>query len=63
MLIQRPVFSASFYRYRTLVERFFIKFKQFRAIATRYGERDDNVIASGQLASIRIGLRYNESVA
>jgi transposase len=60
---RRPVFSAFLYRYRNLVERFFNKLKHFRAIATRYDKRDDNFLASIQLASIRIWLRANESVA
>ncbi|WP_423804566.1 IS5 family transposase [Novosphingobium lindaniclasticum] len=60
---RRPVFSAFLYRYRNLVERFFSKLKQFRAVATRYDKRDDNFLASVQLASIRIWLRHNESVA
>jgi len=60
---RRPVFSTILYRYRNLVERFFSKFKQFRAIATRYDKRDDNFLASVQLASIRIWLRHNKSVA
>lgn len=33
---RRPVFSAFLYRYRNLVEHFFRKLKQFRAVATRY---------------------------
>ena len=60
---RRPVFSTFLYRYRNLVERFFNKLKQFRAIATRYDKRDDNFLASVQLASIRIWLQHNESVA
>lgn len=60
---RRPVFSAFLYRYRNLVERFFNKLKQFRSVATRYDKRDDNFLASVQLASIRIWLRHNESVA
>ena len=60
---RRPAFSAFLYRYRNLVERFFSKLKQFRAVATRYNKRDDNFLASIQLASIRIWLRHNESVA
>ena len=60
---RRPAFSEFLYRYRNLVERFFAKLKQFRAIATRYDKRDDNFLASVQLASIRIWLRHNESVA
>ena len=57
-----PPFSSYLYRYRNLVERFFNKLKHFRAIATRYDKRDDNFLASVQLASIRIWLRHNESV-
>ena len=57
-----PAFSAFLYRYRNLVERFFNRLKHFRAVATRYDKRDDNFLASIQLASIRIWLRHNESV-
>ncbi len=60
---RKPAFSAFLYRYRNLVERFFNKLKHFRAIATRYDKRDDNFLASVQLASIRIWIRFNESVA
>ena len=59
---QRPAFGAFLYRYRNLVERFFNRRKHFRAVATRYDKRDDNFLASVQLASIRIWLRNNESV-
>ncbi len=59
---QPQVFSAFLYRYRNLVERFFNRLKHFRAVATRYDKRDDNFLASVQLASIRIWLRHNESV-
>ena len=55
-------FSSWVYRQRNAVERFFNKLKHFRAIATRYDKRDDNFLASIQLASIRIWLRPNESV-
>ena len=51
------------YKDRNCVERFFNKLKNFRAIATRYDKRDDNFLASVQLASIRIWLRSYESVA
>lgn len=57
-----PAFSPYLYRYRNFVERFFSKLKHFRAVATRYDQRDDNFLASVQLASIRIWLRHNESV-
>ncbi len=59
---RRPLFSAFLYRYRNLVERFFNRLKHFRAVATRYDKRDDNFLASVQLASIRIWLRHNEPV-
>ncbi len=54
-------FSAWVYRQRNAVERFFNKLKHFRAVATRYDKRDDNFLASVQLASIRIWLRSYES--
>ncbi len=58
-----PAFSSWLYRERNLVERFFNKLKHFRAVATRYDKRDDNYLASVKLASLRIWLRFNESVA
>ena len=60
--VRKPAFSPFLYRYRNLIERFFNKLKHFRAVATRYDKRDDNFLASVQLASIRIWLRHNESV-
>ena len=61
--IDPPVFSRWLYRQRNAVERFFNKLKHFRAVATRYDKRDDNYLASIKLASLRIWLRFNESVA
>ncbi len=58
----KPTFSHFLYRYRNLVERFFSKLKHFRAVATRYDKRPENYLAGVQLASIRIWLRFNESV-
>lgn len=58
-----PVFSSFLYRYRNLVERFFNKLKHFRAVATRYDKRADNYLAGVKLASARIWMRFNESVA
>ena len=55
-------FSRWVYRQRNAVERFFNKLKHFRAVATRYDKRDDNFLASVQLASIRIWLRTYELV-
>jgi transposase len=60
--VRRSAFSPFLYRYRNLIERFFNKLKHFRAVATRYDKRDDNLLASVQLASIRIWLRHNEAV-
>lgn len=57
-----PSFSPWLYRQRNAIERFFSKLKHFRAVATRYDKRDDNFLASVQLASIRIWLRTYESV-
>ena len=61
--VDPPAFSHRLYRQRNLFERFFNKLKYFRAVATRYGKRDDNYLASVKLASLRIWLRFNESVA
>jgi len=58
-----PAFSSFLYRYRNLVERFFNKLKHFRAIATRYDKTPENFLAAIQLASARIWMRHNESVA
>ena len=55
------VFSSYLYKQRNLVERFFCRLKQFRAVATRYDRRSDNFPTSVQLASLRIWLRHNES--
>ncbi len=60
--IRHPIFSTWVYRQRNAVERFFNKLKHFRAIATRYDKRDDNFLASVQLASMRIWLRTYELV-
>jgi len=52
-----PDFDTNAYKLRNQVERFFCKLKHFRAVATRYDKRDDNFLASVQLASLRIWLR------
>src|SRR5690606_38885991 len=57
-----PAFSQFLYRYRNLVERFFNKFKHFRAVATRYEKHDANYLALVKLAAIKIWMRYYESV-
>ena len=60
--LEPPAFSHWLYKQRNEVERFFNKLKHFRAVATRYDKRDDNYLASVKLASLRIWLRFNESV-
>jgi len=60
--VRMPKFCPDLYKERNYVERFFNKLKHFRAIATRYDKRDDNFMASVQLASLRIWLRSYESV-
>jgi transposase len=58
-----PAFSPFLYRYRNLVERFFNKLKHFRAVATRYDKSPENYLASVKLASARIWMRFNDSMA
>ena len=58
-----PAFSTHLYRHRNAVERFFNKLKHFRGVATRYDKRADNYLAGVKLASARIWMRFNESVA
>ncbi len=58
-----PPFDAELYKQRNLIERFFNKIKHFRRIATRYEKRASNYLAMIKLASIRIWLRSNESMA
>ena len=57
-----PAFSAFLYRYRNLVERFFNKIKHYRAVATRFDKRAENFLAGVKLASLRIWMRFNESI-
>jgi len=57
-----PAFSSYLYRYRNLVERFFNKIKHYRAVATRYDKRAENFLAGVKLASLRIWMRFNESM-
>ena len=58
-----PAFCPLLYRARNLVERFFNKLKHFRAVATRYDKNPDNYLAAVKLASARIWMRFNESMA
>ena len=61
--VNLPRFNKRLYRKRNLVERFFNKLKHYRAIATRYDKRPENYLAGVKLASLRIWMRSNESVA
>ncbi len=56
-------FSKTLYKERNLVERFFNKIKHFRRIATRYEKHAENYLAMIKLASFRIWMRHNESMA
>ena len=58
----KPVFSRHLYKARNLIERFFNKLKHFRAVATRYDKDPENYLAMVKLASIRIWMRFYESV-
>ena len=60
--VNLPPFNKRLYRKRNLVERFFNKLKHFRAIATRYDKTPENYLAGVKLASLRIWIRFNESV-
>ncbi len=58
-----PAFSKYLYRQRNAVERFFNKIKHYRGVATRYDKRAENYLAGVKLASARIWMRANESMA
>lgn len=60
---ERHCFSKALYKERNLVERFFNKIKHFRRIATRFEKHAENYLAMIKLASIRIWMRHNESMA
>ena len=51
--------------HRNLVKRFFneLKLKHFRAVATRHDKNPENYLAAIKLASARIWMRANESIA
>ena len=57
-----PALDLELDKQRNQIAMLFSKLKHFRAVATRYDKRDDNFLASVQLASIRIWLRTYESV-
>ena len=60
---EKHCFSKTLYKERNLVERFFNKIKHFRRIATRYEKHAENFLAMIKLASMRIWMRRNESMA
>jgi transposase len=59
----RHCFSKTLYKERNRIERFFNKIKHFRRIATRFEKYAANYLAMIKLASIRIWMRHNESMA
>jgi transposase len=48
------IVDANIYKIRHLIENFFAKLKQFRAIATRYDKRAHNFLGGIHLAAITI---------
>jgi transposase len=54
---QRRAYDQELYQERHLIENFFCKLKQFRAIATRYDKRAINFLASVYLAAALILLK------
>lgn len=60
---ERHCFSQTLYKERNRVERFFNKIKHFRRVATRFEKYAQNYLAMIKLASIRIWMRHNESMA
>ncbi len=60
---EKHCFSKTLYKERNLVERFFNKIKHFRRVATRFEKYAQNYLAMIKLASIRIWMRHNESMA
>jgi transposase len=60
--VHKPPFSASLYKLRNAVERFFSKIKHYRAITTRYEKYPENYMALIKLAATRIWMKFYESV-
>ena len=52
-----PTFDRELYRQRNLVERCFLRLKQFRRIATRYDKRAASYQAFLTIASLLIWIR------
>jgi transposase len=59
-IIRRSV-DPAIYRQRNLIERFLLRLKQFRRVATRYDKLARNFLAAVLIASIRIWTRAYES--
>jgi hypothetical protein len=55
--------QCGLYKERNRVERFFNRIKHFRRTATRFEKHAQNYLAMIKLASIRIWMRHNESMA
>ena len=53
---QKPSFDRHLYKARHLIENFFAKLKQFRAIATRYDKTARNFLGALHLAAAAIWL-------
>ena len=53
----KACFSATLYKARNRIERFFNKIKHFRRIATRYEKHAANYLAMLKIASALIWLR------
>ena len=60
---EKHCFSKTLYKQRNLVERFFNKIQHFRRVAPRYENDAESYLAMIKLASIRIWMRHNESMA
>ena len=60
---EKHCFSKTLYKERNRVERFFNRIKHFRRVATRFEKYAENYLAMIKLASIRIWMRHNESMA
>ena len=60
---EKHCFSKTLYKERNRIERFFNRIKHFRRIATRFEKYAANYLAMIKLASIRIWMRHNESMA
>jgi transposase len=59
----KACFSATLYRQRNRIERFFTRIIHFRRIATRYEKHASNYLAFLKLAAAQIWMHQNESMA